>query len=106
MISEVKTIIHTCHVATKSATAASTASTWQTSGHGSLFIRGGPRHGPPHPPTFGPPRRSRGVPLSCSSRVHGLARGGAAVGAVAHPAAGALGEVVVHPSRAAGAGKQ
>src|SRR5262249_35765693 len=30
------------------------------------FNMGGPRNGPPYPPTFGPPRRSRGSPLSCA----------------------------------------
>src|SRR6267378_3352478 len=39
-----------------------------------LIRRGGPRHGPPHPPTFGAPRETRGAPrshASCMGPRHG-----------------------------------
>src|SRR3989442_9295996 len=90
MISEVKSSIQTCQVATTKATATRTPTTWKTSGHGSLFIRGGPRNG----------RLPEG---SC---VHGRPRGEAAIGAVAHPAARALGEVVIDARRPPGADQQ
>src|SRR5205085_2331307 len=38
-------------------------------------IRGGPRHGPPHPPTLGAPRVSRGAPRSPPAAIAGPPHG-------------------------------
>src|SRR5439155_1275219 len=42
---------------------ASVAKSWRSSI--TRVVRGGPRHGPPHPPTLGAPRGTRGAPRHC-----------------------------------------
>src|SRR5437764_2200920 len=65
-----------------------------------IYRRGGPRHGPPHPPTLGAPRGTRGAPRfrSRSSREAGAGAGSSGQDGLQrqaqHDARGATDEVV------------